>query len=240
MALVVGLIGSQKGKIGNVVYRTRRGKQIASVYQPTVANPKTGRQQVSRAKMALAVDTLKPLGNFLKAGWQRRRAGYELQQAIGLAIPVSAGVITGGYPEGTPLAVAYAELNKVMSADDIPAPAFDGLDLAQEAIVSVATTAEPADFLEPDGSPIGCGFVVAVYNPAAKSCVVASHAYDAAGSSMQMDIDVPADWSGMTVYVYGFAKQIPNATNGIPATVQPWMYPARTSVCKYLGTGTIA
>lgn len=54
MGKVVGLIGSASGKVGNVVYAVSNGVQIARVYQPNVANPKTKGQTDQRLKVALA------------------------------------------------------------------------------------------------------------------------------------------------------------------------------------------
>lgn len=50
MAKVVGLVGSVSGKIGNFVYAVSNGQQTARVYQPNVANPKSGLQRLQRAK----------------------------------------------------------------------------------------------------------------------------------------------------------------------------------------------
>lgn len=54
MGKVVGLIGSVSGKVGNVVYAVSNGIQIARVYQPNVANPRTKGQTDHRLKVALA------------------------------------------------------------------------------------------------------------------------------------------------------------------------------------------
>ena len=54
MAKVVGLVGSARGKIGNIVYAVTNGIQTARVYQPVVTNPKTAGQNMQRAKGNLA------------------------------------------------------------------------------------------------------------------------------------------------------------------------------------------
>lgn len=65
MAKAVGLIGNFIGKVGNMVgYRVKdsnnKQTQGIRVYQPTVSNPKTYGQCVTRAKM-------KPINNFYRA-----------------------------------------------------------------------------------------------------------------------------------------------------------------------------
>ena len=44
-----------RGKVGNVVYRVRKGQEIASAHQPNVANPRTVTQIAQRIKFAVAV-----------------------------------------------------------------------------------------------------------------------------------------------------------------------------------------
>ena len=47
--------GTSKGKLGNVVYRVRRGVEVASKYQPNVDNPRTISQMEQRIRFAVAV-----------------------------------------------------------------------------------------------------------------------------------------------------------------------------------------
>ena len=44
-----------RGKVGNVVYRVRKGQEIASAHQPNVANPRTVTQIAQRIKFSVAV-----------------------------------------------------------------------------------------------------------------------------------------------------------------------------------------
>ena len=48
------MIGSASGKVGNVVYAVTNGIQVARIYQPNVANPKSEGQIEQRLKMVLA------------------------------------------------------------------------------------------------------------------------------------------------------------------------------------------
>lgn len=54
MAKGYGLTGKVRGKIGAQVYRIVNGEQVISEFNPTKADPKTGKQLMARAKMALA------------------------------------------------------------------------------------------------------------------------------------------------------------------------------------------
>lgn len=44
-----------RGKVGNVVYRVRKGQEVASAHQPNVANPRTVTQIAQRIKFSVAV-----------------------------------------------------------------------------------------------------------------------------------------------------------------------------------------
>ena len=44
-----------RGRVGNVVYRVRKGQEIASAHQPNVANPRTVTQILQRIKFSVAV-----------------------------------------------------------------------------------------------------------------------------------------------------------------------------------------
>lgn len=44
-----------RGKVGNVVYRVRKGQEIASAHQPNVANPRTVTQIAQRIKFSVSV-----------------------------------------------------------------------------------------------------------------------------------------------------------------------------------------
>ena len=234
----VGLIGGVRGKVGNVVFSTRRGVQIARAYQPVVANPQTKRQTLSRAKLALATVTLKPFERFLRAGWQKYRPTYEFQRGIGLSIPEDANIITGDSPAN--LEVQLVSLGNVMSAADLPLASFSAVDFtnANEAKFSCTPVAE--HFMDKSGNPIGAGVVVAVYSADANIVVNAFVPLNSNLSPVSVVVETPEILSGMTVYVYAFIKQIPEAVNGVPSNDLPWMYPADTSACQMVGSGVIS
>lgn len=236
MAKNVGLIGGLTGKLGNTVNSVRRGVQISRVYQPVVANPKTKRQQLSRAKLALATATIKPLRLFVRAGWQLHVPTYEFQKAVGMMIPVAGGVIDG--PTIDALTVDFGGLAGVLSANDMGSISSNTPTAENEGEVEVTITIPASMALDEGGNPIEVGAVMAVYCPDMDDAVIMYQA--AADGEVEATIQVPTAWSGLQCHVYAFAKQIPTASNGISTTSQPWMYPAPTSMCMYCGTVTIA
>lgn len=53
MAKIQGLVGGISGKMGNAIFRQRKGQTIVAQYQPVVSNPNTPAQQNARAAFKL-------------------------------------------------------------------------------------------------------------------------------------------------------------------------------------------
>lgn len=53
MAKIQGLVGGLSGKMGNAVFRQRKGQTVVAQYQPIVSNPNTAPQQNARAAFKL-------------------------------------------------------------------------------------------------------------------------------------------------------------------------------------------
>lgn len=237
MAKIVGIIGSGHGKLGNTVLAVRRGEQIARVYQPVVANPKSARQQLSRAKMSLAVKSLRPMKRFINMGWQKSNPSYEFQQAVSKAIPVGNNIITGGAgaelffdPEACMPCLSNGTLSKPITAD---------LDFTMESKVRFKAVGSESDHFTPSGTPIQLGLVACVYNDIVGIAITNTFTEGEAGN-FSAEIEVPENWSGMEVYVYCFTKQLPEGINGLNTTRTPWRFPSEVSPTALVGTGTIS
>lgn len=50
MAVINTILGPMRGRIGSMVFRQNKGKQIAQQYQPLVANPRSALQQLNRSR----------------------------------------------------------------------------------------------------------------------------------------------------------------------------------------------
>lgn len=237
MAKIVGLVGSGHGKLGNTVMTVRRGIQIARVYQPVVANPKSARQQMSRAKMGLAVATLRPFIYSLRAGWNKVAPGYEFQKAIGVAIPVDNGVIDVVSDE---LTINEGELRACLSAPMLEPIDADSLNFEQASQVGLRVHAPESAFIDEKGNPINAGAVVVVWNKDSKTVVTAMQVISYSAQGSPVTVTLPARWSGMNVHVYAFVKQIPEGINGIDTDTLPWRFPARTSAAVYVGQGQVS
>ena len=64
-----------RGKVGNVVYRVRKGQEIASAHQPNVNNPRTVTQIAQRIKFSVAVKFYKSaIAKMFKFGFEDKGA----------------------------------------------------------------------------------------------------------------------------------------------------------------------
>ena len=64
-----------RGKVGNVVYRVRKGQEIASAHQPNVSNPRTVTQIAQRIKFSVAVKFYKSaIAKMFKFGFEDKGA----------------------------------------------------------------------------------------------------------------------------------------------------------------------
>lgn len=239
MAKIVGIIGSGRGKLGNTVLAVRRGEQIARVYQPVVANPKSKRQQLSRAKMAVAVAGLRPIKLALRAGWNLSHPSYEFQKAVSIAIPANNLIITQLSPNAPP-AMDMMALAPLLSADMLTKPSVTGLSFAQESQVDFSVTVPESARMDAGGNTVDVGLITTILNPAVNDAQVTFKPLSSDATPQAVSVKVPGVWSGMTVEVYCFLKQIPTAKNGIQSTALPWMYPAPTSGGVYIGEGEIS
>ena len=244
MAKIVGLIGSVKGKLGNSVMAVRRGVQIARVYQPTVANPKSRRQQYSRAKFGLAVFVTKPLARIFNIGWGKVAPTYTFQKAISLIVPTENEVITSSGNDE--LSVNVPNLLAQVSAPGLVPPIIGTPDNSEEGEVLVPVTLNDACFTNPNGGSEKCGVVLFLYvkpdlaNGLAGSLVaVKQQEITTPNVEQEIVLEYPIMYSGMKCQLVGFAKQIPAATNGIATEETPWMFPSNTSAPIVYGEITL-
>lgn len=234
MAKAVNMIGTLKGKVGNVVYATVRGETIARVYQPTVANPRTARQELSRAKMALAVELARSLMPVVRVGFNGIARGREFQQAVKAAIPVGNQVITGNTPASvTP---NYGSLGEMMSANQF----FNQLEIsnvdAETAGRLRMSLAFPANAnLDPNtGAEVPTFGIVVVYQTDTRDVIVWPVTYQP--TAQTVEVPIPEYLSGLRGHVYAFYKQVPEGINGITTATLPYRIPGRTSRAVYGGT----
>ena len=70
MALINSVLGRIRGKIGDIVFQQNKGRQVAKLYQPQVANPRSGQQQANRARFVALMALGRSLMAVLRLGFK--------------------------------------------------------------------------------------------------------------------------------------------------------------------------
>lgn len=225
------------GRVGNVVgAKLKGGEYVTRSYQPSVKNPKTLRQRVSRLRMATAAQLAAGLAPAIIAGYGKASGGTKMYPRNMFV----RGLVK--FSEDTPLhiedmeaIVDYAALKiseriGISSTPSFGAPSFD-----EPLQVSATLTAQPVVDVLPAGK---MGVCIAVFAPNAGSCVVAMEDAPTTGTK-NIDVAVPQSFSGEKVHVYAFFKWVPASGNDVATDAEPWKFPSETGNTVYVGTGTI-
>lgn len=246
MAKFNSQFGIMTGKLGNFVLSSRKGEVIARAYNPIVENPRTARQQLSRAKLSLASDLARSLAAAIRIGYGQYAKGLVSARNVFVQgiVPVGAQTITGTTP--TALQVNWEKLK--VSEGKIGGPDWDEPDLENPLQIEVGITAPnltPDVINDASGTPVVVTVNLVVYNKLLKTAMVQTEVmYDPSNPSVHpvdsIKMTVPPVWQGSQVEIYGFYKQHPVGVNGIANTVAPQRYPGAAGVTTYLGSGVIA
>ena len=215
-----------------MVFSVFRGEQVVRWMPQTVKNPNTERQQLSRAKFKEAVTMSRIFNDALAVGFsgvksQTLSARNEFVKRI---IPVSAGIISG-----TSTGSVVTDVTKLQfSYGNLPAPRLSQARATEALRVNIGNEGMPD--IPSQYGPGEYGVVVVIFQPDLGRSIVVQ--VKPTGTTA-LNVEVPTDWSGMDVHVFGFGKVIPTAKNGIPSATEPWMYPSEASETMYLGSVSI-
>lgn len=225
------------GRVGNVVgAKLKGGEYVTRSYQPSVKNPNTLRQRVSRLRMSTAAKIAAGLAPAIQAGFGKAAGStkmYPRNMFVRDIVKFSENSplkIEGEIAEVDYSSLKVSERIGISAAPIIGAPSFEtpsevGLDVTGQPVIDVL----PAGKM---------GLVVVVYNPVKETCVVDMVDAPAEGKKT-VTVKVPTSWAGEAVHVYAFNKWIPESGNDVATDAEPWKYPAETGATVYVGTGNI-
>ena len=116
-----GVYGSFVNKVGNVVGRVKQGVQIYSIYQPSVANPRTPEQVANRSKFGTLTAFVSKILAGVKVGFQKLdgyRYGTAFSSCVGYNL--KNGVVApdgqGGYEiDYSKVAVSEGQLDNAFN-----------------------------------------------------------------------------------------------------------------------------
>lgn len=237
MAKSVGFIGGISGKIGNVVFggTAKNGEAIMRKYNPTPHNPKSARQQRSRALVAEGCRQIRMFLPAIRLGWQDSAPSRQFQKAMSMILPWRNGFFT---EQSGDIFFNQNKLQEVLSEKQLNGMlGVSEVDFDTASHVTFKLNVPEGMGKDEHGNPIGVGIVATVYTKDLEEVFVEQIVGDEGVNSV--DIEVPLAWSGLDCDVWVFVKQIPNSANGITSTTTPWMYPSKTSGAIKAAHGTI-
>lgn len=203
-------------KVGNVVGYTRGGQQLFRAYQPIVDNPKTTKQMLQRAKIALLSSTGKAMASIVNFGF--KGISDTLHSPRNIFAKKNYGTITGQ----NPLALTIDYERMVVADGGLYNAQYNAPSFSEARTVEVAFTWQPDEqFLIARDCP-----VLVAYCPEMNRCVIGDLAANMEDESAS--VVCPAEWQGLKVYVWAFTYR---------STESGYL---RTSPSVYLGFGNIS
>lgn len=226
------------GRVGNVVgAKLKGGEYVTRSYQPSVKNPNTLRQRVSRLRMSTAAKLAAGFAPAIQAGYGKAATSTHMYPRNMFVRDIVK------FRENSPLRVEGEVANidytslKVSERIGISAiPSIDTLSFETAGQVSMKVEGQPVIDVLPAGK---MGLVVVVYSPDNEACAIDMVAAPT-GAPSTVTVKVPATFSGLNVHIYAFYKWIPESGNDVATDAEPWKYPAETSATVYVGKGNIS
>ena len=218
---IKGFLGDQRNKLGGAVGYVVNGVQLYRSYTNIVANPKTEGQRYARTKFSILMEMAKAMKPASNIGYKFSKGKLQSGTSVFMKenyVNVSGDTIDELQLEYAPIAV---------SRGGAIAPKFNQLNLETSLQIQgsfVGSTDER--FTDRDDK-----VVIAAYQPDLHEARVTM----VIRSAGRFVMDVPENWSGMKVHVYGFAV----STKDIFVEGTKVVNDGEASKTVYIGSGTI-
>ena len=219
---VKGVLGQQVGKVGPVVARKFRNLDVYSAYQPNVKNPRSQKQQENRLRFATISRIAHGFGCAVRLGFGAAVRGSKesmRNRFTKLNIPnVTTDGVDSVKVDYTAIVVAQGGLCPVhfdMPLFDTPNSVMVNFD--EMNANACQKTANDKVY-------------VVVYSSDANLAVVGE---GVARSQKKVMVEVPSNWNGTKVQVYGFVR------NDGEANTEFDIAAGECSDSQYIGSGTI-
>ena len=225
------------GRVGNVVgAKLKGGEYVTRSYQPSVKNPNTLRQRVSRLRMSTAAKLAAGLAPAIQAGFGKAAGStkmYPRNMFVRDIVKFRANSPLTIVNETATVDYSSLKVSERISISAVPrigAPVFE-----EPGVVGLTVTGQPVTDVLPAGK---MGLVIVVYNTMKETCVIDMVDAPTQGSTT-VNVSLPGSFSGDEVHIYAFYKWIPESGNDIATDAEPWKYPAETGASVYVGTGNV-
>lgn len=226
------------GRVGNVVgAKLKGGEYVTRSYQPSVKNPNTLRQRVSRLRMSTAAKLAAGLAPAIQAGFGKAAGStkmYPRNMFVRDLVKLDANPVITVVNEVATVKYEALKLSERIGISAIPTATATAAEQAGRITVDIAPL--PVVDVLPAGD---MGVVAVAFNPAKGASVIGMTVTSPANDS-GVALKCPTSWSGDKVRVYAFCKFIPESKNDVTTDTEPWKYPAETGETVYLGEVTVA
>lgn len=221
------------GRVGNVVgAKMKGGEYVTRSYQPSVKNPNTLRQRVSRLRMATASQLAAKFKLAIQAGYGLAAGSTKMfprNMFVRDIVPFVSGGVMRVQDEVVEIDWPKLKLSKALGIDSTP--------IGANVSFATAGKVEITDTTVVDTSNLGegrLGMVVVLLNEDSGTVFT-----DFGENHSSVEVNVPTSMLGMNVDVFAFYKWVPRSKNDVSTTEEPWKYPAATSATEMIGVGTI-
>lgn len=188
-----GILGAYRNKVGTVVGRIWRGKDVVAAMPKSMHNPNTDPQKKIRSRFAvigrLAASLLNALNIGLHNIFMKRQS-----TAIGEFVRLNWDAVTMA---GDTVTTDYAKIK--VAKGNLVGVLFGTADFETPQQVEVSFESNE----EADGTSLDDEVYLLVYCPDADAAILSA---PAKRSGHSVSLMVPAYWGGMTVHLWGFTK----------------------------------
>jgi len=196
-----GILGGVSGKVGNVVGGSWKGIDYLRILPADVSNPNTELQSTQRLKFAAVLRFLQPMTEFIRVGF---KAYAVKMSAFNAAFSYNFNnALTGNYPD---FSVDYP--NALVTKGNLPAAVNPVCTSTESAKVKLSWNDNSGNGKAAETDSV----LVVIYNPEIFEAVYLLNAGSRAES--EVEIVVPANYSGSTVHCYLSFMALGAALNG--------------------------
>lgn len=221
------------GRVGNVVgAKMKGGEYVTRAYQPSVKNPNTLRQRVSRLRMATASQLAAKFKVAIQAGYGLAAGStkmYPRNMFVRDIVPFQSGGVVHVQDEVVQIDWQQLKLSKALGINSTPANASVSFATAGKVVITDNTVVDTSSLGEGR-----LGMVVVILHEDSGTVFT-----DFGENHASVEVTVPTSMLGMNVDVFAFYKWVPKSKNDVSTNEEPWKYPSATSETLMLGQGTI-
>lgn len=213
-----GYLGAQIGKLGNAVGRMWKGRAVMAVYQPNIADARTEPQLLIRSRFRVINQLSSALLEAIYVGMGYIAKQYRLTEG-NVFVKRNWPNVTAVSPDE--VSISYSALT--IASGTLPEAVFGAVDFGTTQHLKIeAAMSSTADL--PGANENDQVYIVA-YCPEYKQAVLGT---PVPRSNDKVSVNVPSQWDGMEVHVWGFAVSALTSKK------------KRCSATAYLGTGEVA